>query len=98
MTRPAVIRWALAIVAVLAVASIGLGANLAVLRSSDSDARIGSMSARGQVADLASTPSPAAPGASPDATGSTTSALPTPTSTYATPGYGHRNGRDHDDD
>lgn len=98
MTRPAVIRWALAIVAVLTVAGVGLGANLAVLRASDPDARIGSMSARGQVTGSAPTPSPAAPGASSGATGSTPSARPTPTNTRAGVADDHRNGRDHDDD
>ena len=41
------VRWALAVVAVLAVAAIGVFANLAVLRSGAEASAIGSLSAKG---------------------------------------------------
>jgi hypothetical protein len=41
------VRWALAVVAVLAVAAIGVFANLAVLRSGTEESAIGSLSAKG---------------------------------------------------
>ena len=41
------VRWALAVVAVLAVAAIGVFANLAVLRSGAEESAIGSLSAKG---------------------------------------------------